>query len=88
MKFTITFYVNNELTCTVENMPLDQVYSMAVPSEAFIDIPGNRWHVMLRQPTLICLREMEEGEYIKIAWQDAPLNPEFDTESTYVMCTE
>lgn len=65
-------------------MPLDQVYSMAVPTEAFTSIPGNRWHVMLRQPALLCLSEMEEGEYIKIAWQDAPSNRELDVECIYV----
>ena len=84
MKFAIRFYVNNEATCTVENLPLDQVYSLAVPTEAFNNIPGNRWHVMMRQPALLRLRDLEEGEYLKIAWQDPPLNPELDVESIYV----
>jgi hypothetical protein len=84
MKFAIRFYVNSEATCTVENITLDQVYSLAVPTEAFMNIPGNRWHVMLRQPALTHLRELEEGEYLKIAWQDPPLNPELDIESIYV----
>lgn len=84
MKFAIRFYVNSEATCTVENLPLDQVYSLAVPNEAFQNIPGNRWHVMLRQPALLRLRDLEEGGYLKIAWQEPPLNPELDMESIYV----
>jgi hypothetical protein len=84
MKFTIRFYVNSEQTCVLENVPLEQVYSLAVPTEAFLPIPGSRWHVMLKQPALVRLRDLEEGEYIKIAWQDAPSNPELDIETTYV----
>ena len=84
MKFAIRFYVNNEATCTVENLPLEQVYSLAVPTEAFMNIAGNRWHVMMRQPALLRLRDLEEGEYLKIAWQEPPLNPELDVESIYV----
>jgi hypothetical protein len=84
MKFAIRFYVNSEATCVLENVPLEQVYSLAVPTEAFQTIPGNRWHVMMKHPALVRLSDLEQGEYLKIAWQDAPRNPELDIETTYV----
>ncbi len=68
----------------LENVPLEQVYNLAVPTEAFLPIPGSRWHAMMKQPAIVRLQDLEEGEYLKIAWQDAPLNPELDIETTYV----
>lgn len=84
MKFTARFYVNSELTCSFENVPLSEVYTLIVPSEAFLDIPGNRWHVMQNVDAISYLYNLEEGEYLKIAWQEAPMNPELDIESIYV----
>lgn len=84
MKFNIRYLVNYETTCVLENVPLAQVYTLAVPTEAFQEIPGNRWRVLLKQPATVRLQSLEEGEYLKIASQIPPSNPELDTETIYV----
>lgn len=84
MNYTIRFYVNSEMTCTLENVPLEKVYDFAVPSEAFQDIPGNRWNTLTRGMAEFYMDSIEEGEMIRIAYQDPPSNPELDRESIFV----
>ena len=85
-RYTVRFFVNSVMTCAVENVPLDKVYSLAVPSEVFQSVPGNRWHAMLKWPATTRLGDMQPGERMKIAWQEAPSNPELDMEEIFVEC--
>jgi len=84
-RYIISYYVNGENTCNVENVPEDKVWKMAVPTEALMDISGSRWHVYMAYPTLEWMREASPGEVLKVAYQEPPVNPELDTE---VICIE
>ena len=83
-RYTLTFMVNNEITCILENLPAHEVYSHGVPFEASANIEGNRWRSLTRNELRAKLIEMEEFETLLIAYQEPPLNPEIDTETIYL----
>uniref|UniRef100_A0A6C0KMB2 Uncharacterized protein n=1 Tax=viral metagenome TaxID=1070528 RepID=A0A6C0KMB2_9ZZZZ len=83
-RYTLTFLVNNEVTCVLENIPAHEVYKSGVPTEALLDIEGNRWHTLSRDYLRSKMILMYNGEMIPLAYQEPPLNPEMDTEIIYL----
>lgn len=83
-RYFVRYFVNGEATCIMENVPEQEAWKMAVPTEALMNITGSRWHVYLAYPTLEWMRTANSGEKIKVAYQEPPVNPELDTEEIYI----
>lgn len=71
MKFRVTWRVNGEVTYILENISAEMAWDEAVPDEALVAAPYNRWHVYMRQPALSKMRMMSCGEEFPVAWQDS-----------------
>jgi len=76
--------VNDEVTCVLENIPAHEVYTSGVPTEALLDIEGNRWHTLTRDYLRSKMIQMYPGETIALAYQGEALSAEYDTEVIYV----
>ena len=87
-RYTITYMMNGEISTTLENLPLSQVYENAVYHEVLMDIEGSRWHAMVKNVAEMEMLNMLVGEKILISYQEPPQNPELDTEAIYVERTE
>jgi len=85
--FTITYKMNGEVSTTLENIPLSQVYDFAVHHEALMDIEGSRWHVLVKNVAELEMFNMLVGDKMMISYQDPPQNPELDTEEVFVSRT-
>ena len=83
-RYIVTFVVNNEVTCIAENLHANEVYNCGVPSEALLQIVGNRWHALTNDFVLTKMAGMYPGEMILLAFQSEPVNPGLDTEAIYV----
>jgi hypothetical protein len=83
-RYIIRYFVNKENTCVVENVPAQEAWKMAVPTEALMATEGSRWHVYMAYPTLQWMRNAQPGDKIKVAYQGPPENPELDTEVIYL----
>ena len=83
-RFTILYFVNSILTCSFENLPKDEVYKNAVPTEALLPIEGSRWHSLTKNTVNHLLNTLPVGQRFKIAYQMPPSNHELDIETIYV----
>lgn len=77
--YTVQMYVNGYLTSRVEHLSPNEAYDL-IPGEALNQVPGSRWHVMLRQPALHRLDALLAGESLRVCWQDPSQNNWSDTE--------
>jgi len=87
-RYTLTYFVNNKVTCILENLPAHEVYNTGVPTEAFENIEGNRWHALTRDAVRTTMVNMSYGEKKVIAYQVPPENPDLDTEVVYLSKTD
>lgn len=83
-KFTVTWRVNGTVTATLENVPAEQAYEEAIPGEALQPTPGNRWHVLMKQPALTRMLFLANGESLRLAYQEEPQTHGLDTEEISV----
>jgi hypothetical protein len=83
-RYKLTYMVNNKITCVLENLPAYEVYTNGVPSEAYTDIEGNRWHALNRVDTRSIMVSMVPGETKVLAYQVPPEIPDLDTEVIYL----
>ena len=83
--YTIQLYVNGYLTSRVDSLSPNEAYSQAVPGEALDQVPGSRWHAMLRGPALERLNALLAGESLRVCWQDPPQNNWSDTEHALII---
>ena len=89
-KYKVTWRINGEITATLENVTAEQAYEEAIPGEALMPTPGNRWHVLMRQPALTRMLFLGENDTLQLAYQDPPtVTPGLDVEEiTVQVCTE
>jgi len=85
MSYTIQFYVNGYLTSRVEGLSPNEAYTQAVSGEALNQVPGSRWHAMLRAPALERIDALLEGETLRVCWQGPPENNWSDTEHVLIV---
>lgn len=85
MSYTIQFYVNGYLTSRVEGLSPNEAYTQAVSGEALTQIPGSRWHTILRVPALERLDSLLEGESLRVCWQSASENNWSDNEHVLII---
>ena len=85
MSYTIQFYVNGYLTSRVEGLSPNEAYTQAVSGEALNQIPGSRWHAMLRPAALERLDALLEGESLRVCWQSLSDNTWSDTEHVLII---
>jgi hypothetical protein len=83
-RYTVVWRVNGRVTATLENVPAEQAYDEAVPGEALLPLPGNRWHVLMRQPALTRMLFLGGAEEISIAYQENSQTPGLDVEQITV----
>ena len=83
--YTIQLYVNGYLTSRVDSLSPNEAYSQAVPGEALDQVPGSRWHAMLRGPALERINALLAGESLRVCWQDPPQNNWSDTEHAVII---
>jgi len=76
-------YVNGYLTSRVERLSPNEAYDH-VPGEALDQLPGSRWHAMLRGPALERLDALLPGETIRVCWQEPSQNNWSDTEHVII----
>lgn len=81
--YTVHMYVNGYLTSRVERLSPNEAYSH-VPGEALDQVPGSRWHAMLRGPALERLDALLAGETIRVCWQEPSQNNWSDTEHVII----
>ena len=84
--YRVTFKVNNEVTCVLENLSADEAYIHAIPGEATSPHEGNRWHVVLKAPALLKMKTYPVGEPIIVAYQTV-FNNYQDSEHIYITRT-
>jgi hypothetical protein len=87
-KFAVKFYVNEILTASLENLSAGEAYTHAIPGEALQPHAGNRWHVLMRAAALDRMDLLEVGDFVTVAYQDVPLNPEMDIEMIVIEKTD
>ena len=85
MSYNIQFYVNGYLTSRVEGLSPNEAYTQAVSGEALNQVPGSRWHAILRVPALDRLDSLLEGETLRVCWQGPPENSWSDTEHVLIV---
>jgi hypothetical protein len=83
-RYKITYFMNGDISTTLENVILSKVYEHAVYYEALMEIEGSRWHAMVKNDAELRMFGMLVGDELVIAYQDTPLNPEIDTETITV----
>lgn len=84
-RFILTFYVNNQVTSTVDSVRASMAYDMGVLSneEAMEQSPENRWHILVRSEAIQKMLELQDSE-LTLAFQ-TPLDG-YDTEHVTVKC--
>jgi hypothetical protein len=80
-RFTVKWFVNDQCTYTVKNVRASQAYDMAIPPEAIEPVPGNRWHVMMRQHALEQCQAQNSS--LTVCYQDALTG--YDTERVIII---
>lgn len=83
--YTIQMYVNGYLTSLVGGLSPNEAYSQGVPGEALDQVPGSRWHAMLRGPALERLEGLLAGESLRVCWQDPSQNNWSGTEHVLII---
>ena len=79
-RYTIRWYVNDVNTSTALNLTAEQAYDIAIPGEALLPDTAERWHVLMRQPALDKMANLQPGESFKVCYQDPHPRPGYDTE--------
>jgi hypothetical protein len=83
-KYSVIFLVNSIVTYSLENIDSITAYSMAIPFEATMNYPGNRWHILTKNYAINNMNSMNPGDRMKIAYQEYSNNPEVDNEEIFV----
>lgn len=83
-RYNLVFTVNNKVTCNMENLPANEVYSHGIPTDSLMDIEGSRWNTITRDALRKNMADMLSGDMILLAYQNPPVNPELDTEYIFV----
>ena len=78
--YSVSYYVNGELTFTTKNLPANEAYTRAIPPEALANDPKSRWHVMLRYAAIERLQGLLAGETLRVCWQEPSIYNWPDTE--------
>jgi hypothetical protein len=87
-KYTVVWRINGQVTATLENVSAEKAYEEAIPGEALMPFPGNRWHVLMRQPALTRMLFLGPHDVINLAYQDPPATAGLDVEEISVqLCT-
>jgi hypothetical protein len=83
-RYTVKWFVNNECTYTVKNIRAGQAYDLAIPPEALLPVPGNRWHVMMRQHALEQCQQLDtQNSMLTVCYQDPLVG--YDTERVIIL---
>ena len=77
-RYNLTFFVNDKVTCILENLPEHEIYAQGIPSE------GGRWKVHTRVFLRRMMTVISRGKMMLLAYQTPPLNTELDTEKIYI----
>ena len=83
--YSVSYYVNGELTHSVNNLRGSEAYTRAIPLEALRNDPNSRWHVMLRYAALERLQSLLAGETLRVCWQDPSIYNWPDTEHILII---
>ena len=83
-RYIVHYLVNSILTCSLENLTAEDAYKNAIPTEALLPIEGNRWHVLMKYPTILSFPGLHPGSRIRVAYQEPSPNPEAETEEMFI----
>jgi hypothetical protein len=85
-RYTVVHYLNGRISHSNAHLSMRSAYESAVPNEAFVATPGNRWHVMLYPAAIERLGALFVGETLRVCWQE--YDPNFDTQYSLIVREE
>lgn len=83
-KYNVIFLVNSIVTYTLENLLIESAYDNAIPYEATMSDPGNRWRILGKNYVINNICNMASGDSMKIAYQEYSNSPEVDIEEIFI----